>query len=206
MTMPDQTSGKKLDPKISKKITLENLFQTETLNMVFYDDSFTKTKFFVKMISKQNIPIFYFDTDLLYSGYLVARETPQPKNTTIFSLNNNNLYENFKSTINKISKTKSLVILDSLNGFYNLFGVESNSASIINSFIMLLTSAARNAESQVVIASLSKLNDENIWTLYNNGRHIIENKHITKIHLTSSENVIVAKVLNTENPDLILEI
>jgi hypothetical protein len=206
MTMPDQTSGKKLDPKISKKITLENLFQTETLNMVFYDDSFTKTKFFVKMISKQNIPIFYFDTDLLYSGYLVARETPQPKNTTIFSLNNNNLYENFKSTINKISKTKSLVILDSLNGFYNLFDVENNSASIINSFIMLLTSAARNAESQVVIASLSKLNDENIWTLYNNGRHIIENKHITKIHLTSSENVIVAKVLNTENPDLILEI
>ena len=204
--MPDQTSGKKLDPKISKKITLENLFQTETLNMVFYDDSFTKTKFFVKMISKQNIPIFYFDTDLLYSGYLVARETPQPKNTTIFSLNNNNLYENFKSTINKISKTKSLVILDSLNGFYNLFGVESNSASIINSFIMLLTSAARNAESQVVIASLSKLNDENIWTLYNNGRHIIENKHITKIHLTSSENVIVVKVLNTDNPDLILEI
>ena len=204
--MPDQTSGKKLDPKISKKITLENLFQTETLNMVFYDDSFTKTKFFVKMISKQNIPIFYFDTDLLYSGYLVARETPQPKNTTIFSLNNNNLYENFKSTINKISKTKSLVILDSLNGFYNLFDVENNSASIINSFIMLLTSAARNAESQVVIASLSKLNDENIWTLYNNGRHIIENKHITKIHLTSSENVIVAKVLNTENPDLILEI
>jgi len=206
MTMPDQTSGKKLDPKTSKKITLENLFQTETLNMVFYDDSFTKTKFFVKMISKQNIPIFYFDTDLLYSGYLVARETPQPKNTTIFSLNNNNLYENFKSTINKISKTKSLVILDSLNGFYNLFGVESNSASIINSFIMLLTSAARNAESQVVIASLSKLNDENIWTLYNNGRHIIENKHITKIHLTSSENVIVVKVLNTDNPDLILEI
>ena len=63
---------------------------------------------------------------------------------------------------------------------------------------MLLVSAAKNANSVVVIGSLSKLIDENEWVLYNTGRHVIENKHMTKIQLTESKGNIIVKSLKLD--------
>ena len=167
--------------------------------MVFYNDSFTKAGFFAKIMSKWNTPIFYFDFDLLYSGYVTAKEIPLPKNITILSPDSDNLFENLKSVINKTSKTKSLIVLDSLNGFFNLLEDKSYAARLINSFIMLLVSSAKDVKSCVVVGSLSKLNAEKEWVLYNTGRHVLENDHITKIQLTQSDNEIVAKIPDPDN-------
>tara|TARA_B100001167_G_scaffold152946_1_gene100362 strand:+ start:1013 stop:1606 length:594 start_codon:yes stop_codon:yes gene_type:complete len=196
--------GKSLGHKSSKNIRLESLLEKNTLNVVFYSDSFVKTRFFVKMMSEWDSPIFYFDFDLLYSGYATTGETSLPKNITILSPGNDNLLENLKSVISKISKTKSLIVLDSLNGFFNLLEDKNDAARLINSFIMLLTSTAKDVKSRVIIGSLSKLNDENKWILYNTGRHELENDHMTRIQLVGSDTGIVAKMLNPDN--LILEI
>ena len=69
---------------------------------------------------------------------------------------------------------------------------------------MLLVSSAKDAKSCVVVGSLSKLNAEKEWVLYNTGRHVLENDHMTKIQLTQSDNEIVAKTPDPDN--LILEI
>ena len=167
--------------------------------MVFYNDSFVKAGFFAKIISKRDEPIFYFDFDLLYSGYVTAEETHPTKNITIFSPNNDNLFENLKSVIDKTSKTKSLIVLDSLNGFFNLLEGKSDAARLVNSFVMLLVSSAKDVKSCVIVGSLSKLNDENEWVLYNTGRHVLENDHITKIQLTQTNNEIVAKIPDPSN-------
>ena len=161
-----------------------DILEQNTLNMIFYENSFTKTTFFVKTLSRWDIPIFYLDFDLLYSGFVKSGQTPLSKNTTLLCPNADNLHENLRSVIDKISKIKSLVIIDSLNGFFNLLEDKKDTGQIINSFIMLLVSSAKNANSIVVIGSLSKLIDENEWVLYNTGRHVIENKHMTKIQLT----------------------
>ena len=191
--------GKSLAQKSSKNIKLERLLEKNTLNMVFYNDSFVKTRFFAKIISKSITPVFYFDFDLLYSGYVTAGEIPLTKNITILSPENNNLLENLKSTIGKTSKTKSLIVLDSLNGFFNLLEGKNDAARLVNSFIMLLASSAKNTKSCVVVGSLSKLNDEKEWVLYNTGRHVLENDHITKIQLIKSDNEIIAKIPDTGN-------
>ena len=94
--MIDQKLGKTPKLKISKNSKIESLLEKKILNMVFYDNSFTKTEFFIKIMSKQNIPIFYFDFDLLYSGYATTGETSLPKNITILSPGNDNLLENLK--------------------------------------------------------------------------------------------------------------
>ena len=68
--MIDQKLGKTPKLKISKNSKIESLLEKKILNMVFYDNSFTKTEFFIKIMSKQNIPIFYFDFeagDSIYS-------------------------------------------------------------------------------------------------------------------------------------------
>ena len=178
-----------------------DILEQNTLNMIFYENSFTKTTFFVKILPKWNIPTFYLDFDLLYSGFVKSGQTTLSKNTTLVCLNANNLHENLRSIINKISETKSLVIIDSLNGFFNLLEGRKDTGQIINSFIMLLTSSAKNVNSIVVVGSLSKLINENEWVLYNTGRHVIENKYMTKIQLSESNGNIIVKNLKPDKSE-----
>ena len=168
-------------------------------NMIFYEDSYTKTAFFTKEISKWEIPIFYFDFDLQYTGFVRAGMIPPLKNLTMLYPENGSLRDDLKSVIEKIPKTRSLVIIDSFNGFFNLLEDKKDLGRLINSFLMLLVSSARHTKSTVIVGILSKLNDENKWILYNTGRRIIDNEHFTKIQLTKTENSILTKVLNSEN-------
>ena len=179
-----------------KKTAVQNMFKQNTTNMILYEDSFVKTAFFTKEISNWETPIFYFDFDLQYTGFVRAGKTPTPKNLTLFYCQeNDSLRKDLKSVIEKISSTKSLVIIDSLNGFFNLLEGKKDIGRLINSFLMLLVSAAKHTKSTVVIGALSKLNDENKFTLYNTGRHVIENKQFTKVQLTSSGEISHSKFL-----------
>jgi len=109
------------------------------------------------------------------------------------------LREDLKSVIEKISKKRSLVIIDSFNGFFNILEGEKDLGRLINSFLMLLVSSGKHTKSTIIVGILSKLNDENKWVLYNTGRRVIDNEHFIKIQLTRSENGVLAKVLNPDN-------
>ena len=184
---------------IPKKTAIQNTLEQNTTNVIFYEDSFVKTAFFTKEMSNWEIPIFYFDFDLQYTGFVRAGITPPLKNLTLFYPENGNLREDLKSVIEKISKKRSLVIIDSLNGFFNLLEGEKDLGRLINSFLMLLVSSGNNTKSTIIVGTLSKLNDENNWILYNTGRHVIDNERFTKIQLVRSENSILTKVLNPDN-------
>ena len=145
------------------------------------------------------LPIFYFDFDLQYTGFVNAGIIPSLKNLTMLYPENGSLREDLKSVIEKISKTKSLVIIDSLNGFFNLLEGKKDIGRLVNSFLMLLTSSAKHTESTVILGILSRLNDEDKWVLYNTGRRVIDNEHFTKIQLTRSGNNITTKVLNSDS-------
>jgi len=183
----------------SKKTSIQNILEQNTTNMIFYENSFTKTAFFTKEIPNWKIPIFYFDFDLQHTGFVRAGMTPSPKNLTLLCPENGSLREDLKYVIEKISKTRSLVIIDSLNGFFNHLEGKKDLGRLINSFLMLLISSAKHTKSTILVGVLSKVNDENKWVLYNTGRHIIEHEHFTKIQLISSENNILVKPLNSDN-------
>jgi len=185
-----------MDPNNS---SIQNILEQNTTNMIFYEDSFAKTSFFTKEIPNWKTPIFYFDFDLQYTGFVKAGITPPPKNLSIFYPENGSLHKDLKHVIEKISKTKSLVIIDSLNGFFNLLEDKKDLGRLINSFLMLLVSSAKQTKSTIMVGSLSKRNDEDKWILYNTGRHVLDNEHFTKIQLTRSESGILAKALNHDN-------
>ena len=182
-------------------LQIKDILEQNTLNVISYESSFAKTTFFVKILSKWNIPTFYLDFDLLYSGFVKSGRTRLPKTTTLLCPDADSLHENLRSVVDKTSKTKSLVIIDSLNGFFNLLEDRKDTGQIINSLIMLLTSSAKNVNSIVVVGSLSKLINENEWVLYNTGRHVIENKHMTKIQLTESNGNIIVKNLKPDKSE-----
>ena len=182
-----------------KKTAIQNILKQNATNKILYEDSFVKTAFFTKEISNWEIPIFYFDFDLQYTGFVKAGITPLPKNLTIFYPEYGILHNDLKHVIEKISKTKSLVIIDSLNGFFNFLEGKQDLGRLINSFLMLLVSSAKHTESTIMVGILSKRNDEDKWILRYTGRHVLENEHFTKIQLTGSVSDMLAKVLNHNN-------
>jgi len=193
-----------MDPK---KTTIQNVLEQNTANMIFYEDSFSKISFFTREISNWKIPIFYLDFDLQYTGFVRSGITPESKNLTFFSLESGSLREGLKSVIAKITRERSLIIIDSLNGFFNILEGDKDLGRLVNSFLMLLVSAANHTKSTIIVGVLSKLNDEGRWVLYNTGRSVIDNDHFTKIQLTRKENNTVAMLLNPDNSnksDLIL--
>ena len=183
----------------SKKAVIQNMLEQNTANMIFYEDSFVKTAFFTKEIPNWEIPIFYFDFDLQYTGFMRSETIPQIKNLTLLSPENGSLHENLKSVIGQISKKRSLIIIDSLNGFFNVLEGNKDVGRLVNSFLMLLITSARNTKSTVIVGILSKLNEENKQVLYNTGRSVMDNDHFTKIQLARKENNILAKLLNPDN-------
>ena len=177
---------------------IENILEQNLLNIIYYENSFAKAKFLTKTIEKWDIPTFYLDFDLLYSGYVKANMVPTLKNVTLLWPNSENLRENLESVIEKISMTKSVVVIDSLNGFFNTLE-DDDAGMLINSFIMMLASSAKNTKSIILVGSLSKLNDENEFVLYSSGRHVIDNKHMKKIQLVESSGLLKINILNFDN-------
>ena len=189
-----------------KKATIRNVLEQNTTNMIFYDDSFTKTSFFTKEIPNWEVPIFYLDFDLQYTGFVKSGVTPEMKNLTLLHPENGSLHEGLKSVIAKISKEKSLIVIDSLNGFFNILEGDKDLGRLVNSFLMLLVSAAKQTNSTVIVGILSKLNEDG-WMMYNTGRSVIDSEYFAKIQLIRKENSMFAKLLNsdnTSNSDLIL--
>ncbi len=177
---------------------IENILEQNLLNIIYYENSFAKAKFLTKTIEKWDIPTFYLDFDLLYSGYVKANMVPTLKNVTLLWPNSENLCENLESVIEKISMTKSVVVIDSLNGFFNTLE-DDDAGMLINSFIMMLASSAKNTKSIILVGSLSKLNDENEFVLHSSGRHVIDNKHMKKIQLVESNGLLKINILNFDN-------
>jgi len=177
---------------------IENILEQNLLNIIYYENSFAKAKFLTKTIEKWNIPTFYLDFDLLYSGYVKANMVPTLKNVTLLWPNSENLRENLESVIEKISMTKSVVVIDSLNGFFNILE-DDDAGMLINSFIMMLVSSAKNTKSIILVGSLSKLNEENEFVLHSSGRHVIDNKHMEKIQLVESNGLLKINILNFDN-------
>jgi len=177
---------------------IESILEQNLINIIYYENSFAKAKFLTKTIEKWDIPTFYLDFDLLYSGYVKANMVPTLKNVTLLWPNSENLRENLESVIEKISMTKSVVVIDSLNGFFNTLE-DDDAGMLINSFIMMLASSAKNTKSIILVGSLSKLNDENEFVLYSSGRHVIDNKHMKKIQLVESNGLLKINILNFDN-------
>ncbi len=182
-----------------KKTTVRNALEQNTTNMIFYDDSFTKTSFFTEEVSNWKAPIFYIDFDLQYTGFVKSGITQEMENLSLLHPENGSLREDLKSIIAKISREKSLIVIDSLNGFFNILEGDKDLGRLINSFLMLLVSAANHTKSTIIVGALSKLNEEGKWVLYNTGRSVIDNEHFTKIQLTRKENNVFAMLLNSDN-------
>jgi hypothetical protein len=183
------------------------ILEANPLNSIMFSNSFLKTVFLTKIIQASKNTIYYLDFDLLYSGYITSDIISKNKRVSLYQPTKNDFLDIFKNIIYLVSKKKSIVILDSLNGFFNLFNENQDAGRMINSYIILLSSISKMSGSFVLITSLARIKDNEGYVLSITGRHVLDSKNITKILTEKMNSNIVAKVLGeTNKPKKIIKI
>ena len=118
-------------------IHMKKDFSTKNPNVILCSEPFLKAEILIELIDSLTFPIIFLDFDLLYSGYVVSEMIKKNENVEIYRPNKTDLKKIISEIAKTISNEKILVIIDSLNGFYNIFdGKESG--RFINASLMLL--------------------------------------------------------------------
>lgn len=177
---------------------LKNTLSQTKINSILYSEPFLKAGFIAKLVQDTKIDILYLDLDLLYSGYVTSGILQAPENLSLFQPTSELWNKTLTNLLIKLSTKKSLVIIDSLNGLYNLLNERKEIGKLVNSYIMLITSMARKTDSYVVVASMVRFKKEEGWILSPTGKRLIETNMVKKILLQQDESGIILDFLNKE--------
>lgn len=192
-----------------KKVNFDNIkmmLERNVLSSVIYSDPYVKTISFIKLIDLLDVPIIYLDFDLLYSGYVTAKIITKHNRLELFQPTSDNWNDLVRRVIVSLSKQRSVLILDSVNGFFSLFNDKKNVGMFINSYVMLMTATAKMTNSNIIIANMAKREGEG-WILSTIGRQIIDAKNMSKIQLERENSKIKLGVISSsENISFVIPI
>lgn len=187
---PEQISDNEL-------IYVRNEFSSKNPNVILCSEPFLKSEFLNELINSVNNPVIFLDFDLLYSGYIVSEMIEKNDKVIIYRPSKVDLKKIISEIAKRISNGKNLVVIDSFNGFYNIFD-DKESGRFINASLMLLSSIGRENGSSVIITAIARKNDNDEWILSPGGRHIIDSKKSGKYHLKRINNNLILSSLNHE--------
>ena len=100
---------------------IKKIIQQNTINSITYTEPFLQTVFLSNLIPLIKNPVIYLDFDLLFSGYIASGTISSNSSVTLLQPTRSNWDEMLKTILKQISQEKSVIIIDSINGFYNLF-------------------------------------------------------------------------------------
>jgi hypothetical protein len=179
--------------------SIMKIIELNTLNSIMFSDPFLKTIFLNKLILKTNTPIFYLDFDLLYSGYVTSNIISLRNGVTLYRPTKDDWIKTLKTILLKLSENKSMLIMDSLNGLFNLHNEKKDAGRLINSYIMFLSCVAKMSNSCIVLPSIIRKKNDEGWALSITGRHVIESKQMNRIQLDQINSNIIANVIGEKD-------
>ena len=174
----------------------KNYLNENTLTSVLCSEPFTKAAFLSKLIDDIDMPVIYLDFDLLYSGYVNSEMIPNNTNVSLFVPSKDDWNQILKKVLLMILNQKSVVIIDSLNGLYNLFDGK-DIGRLINAYIMLLVFMAKESGSSVLFSSMVRKKDKEGWVLSPTSRRIVDTK-MTKLYLKKFNSEITVEVIGDD--------
>ena len=175
---------------------IQRILEEKQINFILYSDPFLKAGFLSKLVQDTKNKILYLDLDLLYSGYVTSGILSSNKNTILLQPDNITLNNNLKEILAKASISKSIIIVDSINGLYNLLNRKKDIGKAVTSIIMLLASIAHTTNSYVIVSSMVRYKKEEGWILSPTGKRLIDTKNSKKILLEYAKDGIVVSKLD----------
>ena len=176
-------------------IYVRNEFSNKNPNIILCSEPFLKAEFLNELINSIKYPIIFLDFDLLYSGYIISEMIKKNDKVEIYRPSKADWKKIISEIAKRISNEKFLVVIDSFNGFYNIFD-EKESGRFINASLMLLSSIGRESGSSVIITAMVRKNDNDEWILSPGGRHIIDSKKSGIYHLKRIGNSLMLSSLS----------
>lgn len=184
-------------------LNLQNILTQNKINSVLYSDPFLKSSFIAKLVEDLKLDVSYLDLDLLYSGYIVSKMIKTPQNLTLFQPTFEVLNNTLAKILVNLSIKKSVVIIDSLNGLFNMLNKKKDIGKLVTSYIMLLVSIAYSTGSYVVITSMVRFKKEEGWVLSPTGKRLIEAKNGEQILLEKNDQGIILNFLDKKVKSII---
>jgi len=184
-------------------LNLQNILEQNKINSVLYSDPFLKAGFIAKLVEDLKMDVLYLDLDLLYSGYIVSEMIKAPQSLTLFQPTLEILNNTMAKIMVDLSTKKSLVIIDSLNGLFNMLNKKKDIGKIVTSYVMLLASIAFSTGSYVVITSMVRFKKEEGWVLSPTGKRLIEAKNGVQILLEKNDQGIILNFLDKNKRSVI---
>jgi len=188
-------------PKII--LNLQNILSQNKINSVLYSDPFLKAGFIAKLVEDLKLDVLYLDLDLLYSGYIVSEMIKTPQNLTLFQPTFEVLNYTLAKILVDLSTKKSVVIIDSLNGLFNMLNKKKDIGKIVTSYVMLLASIAYSTGSYIVVTSMVRFKKEEGWVLSPTGKRLVEAKNGEQILLEKNDQGIILNFLDKEEKSII---
>jgi hypothetical protein len=184
-------------------LNLQNILTQNKINSVLYSDPFLKAGFIAKLVDDLKLDVLYLDLDLLHSGYLTSGMIKTPQNLTLFCPTFEALNKTLAKILVDLSTKRSVVIIDSLNGLFNILNKKKEIGKIVASYVMLMASMAYSTGSYVVITSMVRFKKEEGWILSPTGKRLIEAKNGEKILLEKDDQGIVLNFLDKKEKSVI---
>lgn len=197
MLFKNHDESEKLIPELK-----DVLSQNQT-NYVLYSDPFVKAGFISKLVSEVKTNVLYLDLDLLYSGYVISGMIPLQDNLTLYRPSEETIGNILTEILVKASTSQVLVVIDSINGLFNMLHNKKNVGKAVASIVVLLASITRNSKSHVIVSSMARYRKEEGWVLSPTGKRFIETKNSKKILLEQGKDGIIASFLDDSNKLLI---
>ena len=160
---------------------------TSDSNLIFYKNSFSKITAVNKIIESFEIPVIYLDLDLLFSGYFESGQISSVTNLNIIRPSIGSLKDTLANILEKTSRQKSLVIIDSLNGLYSFINDDSP-GRIVNSLIMLISANLKFSQSTLLVTCLAEKKEDR-WVMPT-GRHILESENVNRFLISENNDKI----------------
>lgn len=168
----------------------------DRVNSIIYSDPFLKAGFVSKLVGEMKIPVLYIDLDLLYSGYVASGALPSQPNVTLYQPTDETIASVITDVLAKASMSQALVVVDSVNGLFNILHYRKQAGKTVASLVMLIASLARNTKSVIVITSMARFRKQEGWVLSPTGSRFIETKNSKKILLEQGKEGIVVSLLD----------
>lgn len=175
---------------------IKNILSQKQINSILYSDPFLKAGFISKLVIETEEPILYVDLDLLYSGYAVSGILPQQDNLTLYQPTEDTIAQILTDVLVKASSSQVLVVVDSINGLFNVLNLKKEVGRSVASILMLLASTASHTNSYLVVGSLVRYRKEEGWVLSPTGKRLIETKNSRKLLLEYGKGGITVNVLD----------
>jgi len=157
------------------------------LNTLMFKDPYAKLCFTTHLVSQYE-KVIYFDLDTAFTAYLNARLV-KIKNVEIYLPSDNRLVPMLNEVLESMAAS-SLVIFDSVNSFYNLFGVRRRISSLnhlLSVLLMLLVRRGMDEKVPVLVTSMLRYRKDGGWVESPASRRFLHRKSASKLSVERIE-------------------